>query len=65
VAQEDTETLSDDVEGSRYDIGTASIRLVRAGNLVQIVFSNRLEAKYLYRELAERYKRAEEKLRGI
>jgi hypothetical protein len=57
--------LSDDVEGSRYDIGTASIRMVRAGNLVQIFFSNKLEAKYLYRELAERYKRAEERLRGI
>jgi hypothetical protein len=57
--------LSNDVEGNRYDIGTASIRLVRAGNLVQVLFSNRLEAKYLYRELAERYKRAEERLRGV
>jgi len=55
--------LSDDVEGSRNDIGTASIRLVRAGNLVQILFSNPLEAKYLYRELTERYKRAQERLR--
>jgi hypothetical protein len=56
--------LSNDVEGSHYDIGTTSVRLVRVGNIVQILFSNRFEAKVLYRELAERYKRDAEKLRG-
>jgi len=55
----------DDVEASRYDIGTTSIRLVRAGNVVQILFSSPLEAKYLYRELAERYKQAEDRLKGV
>lgn len=55
--------LKGDVESGRYDIGTTSIRLVRVGNIIQIVFSSPLEAGYLYRELAERYKRAEEKLK--
>ena len=45
--------LGDDVEASEFDIGTTSIRLVRVGNVLQILFSSSLEAKYLYRELAE------------
>jgi len=53
----------DDVEASHYDIGTTSIRLVRAGNVIQILFSTPLEAKYLYRELANKYKQAEDRLR--
>ena len=52
------------VESSRYDIGTTSIRLVRVGNVIQLLFSSPLEAAYLYRELSERYKRAEERLKG-
>ena len=52
-----------DVDASRYDIGTTSIRLVRAGNVVQILFSSSLEAKYLYQELAEKYKQAEDRLK--
>lgn len=46
------------------DIGTTSIRLVRVGNVIQILFSSSLEAKFLYGELAEKYKRAEDKLKG-
>lgn len=56
--------MSNDVESNQYDIGTTSIRLVRLGNVIQILFSNSLEAKYLYKELAERYKRAEDRLKG-
>jgi len=55
--------LSDDVEGSSYDVGTTSVRLVRVGSLIQILFNNPLEAKVLYKELSERYKRGEEMLR--
>jgi hypothetical protein len=51
-----------DVESSQFDIGTTSIKLVRVGNVLQLVFSSSLEAAYLYRELAERYKRAEDRL---
>lgn len=54
---------SDDVEGSSCDLGTTSVRLVRVGNVVQIFFSNPLEAAFLYKELAERYKRGERKLK--
>jgi hypothetical protein len=55
--------LSKDVDGSQFDIGTTSIRLVRAGNVVQILFSSALEAKLLYTELFEKYKRAEDRLK--
>ena len=57
-------SLSSDVEGSQFDIGTTSTRLVRVGDVVQILFSSSLEAKLLYGELLERYKRAEERLKG-
>ncbi|MDG6985541.1 MAG: hypothetical protein JRM73_02190 [Nitrososphaerota archaeon] len=55
--------MTEDVEASQFDIGTTSIRLVRVGNVIQILFSSSMEASYLYRELTERYKRAEERLR--
>jgi hypothetical protein len=55
--------LPEDVEASQFDIGTTSIRVVRVGNVIQILFSSSMEASYLYRDLAERYKRAEDKLR--
>lgn len=55
---------NDDVEARHFDIGTTSIRLVRVGNVIQILFSSSLEAKFLYGELAEKYKRAEDKLKG-
>ena len=57
--------MSDDVESERYDLGTTSIKLIRVGSVIQIRFSSFLEAKYLYRELAERYKLAEDKLKGV
>ncbi len=57
-------TMSDDVEENQFDVGTTSIRLIRVGNIIQILFSSSLEAKYLYKELAQRYKGAEEKLEG-
>jgi len=56
--------LSDDVEGSRFDVGTTSIRLVRVGNVIQILFSSPLEAKFLYKELFERYKREQVRMKG-
>jgi hypothetical protein len=56
--------MKNDVEASQYDIGTTHIRLVRAGNVVQILFSSPLEAGFLYKELAARYKRAADKLKG-
>jgi hypothetical protein len=57
--------MSDDVEASKYDIGTTSIKLIRAGSIIQIIFSSSLEARFLYTELSERYKRAEDQLSGV
>lgn len=56
--------MRNDVEASKYDIGTTHIRLVRASNVIPILFSSSLEAGYLYKELAARYKRVEDKSRG-
>jgi hypothetical protein len=36
--------LSNEVEAKQFDIGTTSIRLVRVGNVIQIVFSSPLDA---------------------
>jgi hypothetical protein len=36
-----------DVESSRFDIGTTSIKLMRVGNVLQILFGSPLEAEYL------------------
>ena len=57
--------MASDVEADSFDIGTTSIRLVRVGSVIQIVFSRQLEARFLYRELAERHKGAERRLKGI
>jgi hypothetical protein len=56
--------MNNDVEAHEYDIGTTSIRLVRIGNVIQMLFSNKLEAKFHYQGLAEKYKRAEDEYRG-
>lgn len=58
-----TATMSDDVEGSQFDIGTNPIRLVRVGNVVQAVFSGALEARLLYQDLSENHERKEHALR--
>jgi hypothetical protein len=57
--------MSKDVEAKQFDIGTTSIRLVRVGNVIQILFSSPLEAQFLYKELSEKYKRAEDRLKGV
>lgn len=52
-----------DVEASEYDLGTTSVRLVRVGNVVQVLFSNKLAAKFYYGETAVRFKRDEREFR--
>jgi len=53
-----------DVEASEYDLGTTSVRLVRVGNVVQVLFSNKLDAKFYYDETAARFKRYEREFRS-
>jgi hypothetical protein len=58
------EMSSSDVEGRTFDLGTTSVRLVRAGNIVQVLFSNKMEAKLFYDAAATRFKRAETEFKG-
>ena len=51
-----------DLEGSEYDLGTTSARLVRVGKLVHVLFSNRQDAAIFYAELASRFKRMQDDL---
>ncbi len=55
-----------DVEASVYDLGTTSVKLVRVGNIVQIVFSNRHDARVVHAELASKFMKDQEKFgRGL
>jgi len=53
---------SSDFEANAYDIGTTSVKLLRAGNVVQLIFSNKLDARLYYAGAASRFKRAEDEL---
>ncbi len=53
-----------DIEASEYDLGTTSVRLVRVGNVVQVLFSNKLEAKFYYDETATRFKKNKREFGG-
>jgi hypothetical protein len=53
-----------DVDAHAYDLGTTSVRLILVGNLVQVVFSNKLEARFFYADTAAKFKRAEEGFRS-
>jgi hypothetical protein len=37
-----------DVDASECDLGTTSVRLIRVGNVVQAIFSSKLDAKLFY-----------------
>lgn len=45
-----------DFEASEYDLGMTSVRLVRVGNVVQLIFSKKLAAELYYAEAATRFK---------
>jgi hypothetical protein len=38
--------VTSDVEASEYDLGVTSVRLIRVGNVVQVVSSRRLAAEF-------------------
>ncbi len=52
-----------DVEESEYDLGTTSVRLFRVGNIIQILFSKKLDARFLYADVAAILKKREEEFR--
>ena len=53
---------SSDFEASEYDLGVTSVRLVRVGNVVQLIFSKKLAAAYFYVDASTRFKKQEEEL---
>lgn len=48
-----------DMETSQYITKTSSLTLVRVDDLVEILFSNKSEAKSFYKELAEKFKQTD------
>jgi hypothetical protein len=56
-------SASSDIDGSEYDLGTTSVRLIRVGNVVQAIFSSKLEAKLFYDDVASTFKREERRFR--
>ena len=51
-----------DVGVAVYDLGTTSVRLIRTENLVQLMYSNKAEAGFLFAELSSRFKRMQDEL---
>ena len=45
-------SASSDIDGSEYDLGTTSVRLIRVGNVVRAIFSSKLEAEPFYDDVA-------------
>ena len=45
-----------DVEANEFDLGVTSVRLIRVGNVIQIVFSKKLAAQLYYASAAARFK---------
>lgn len=54
---------SSDFVAEEYDLGTTSVMLVRVGNVIQLVYSNKIDARLLHAELSSRFKRIQDELR--
>ena len=54
---------SSDFDASEYDLGTTSVRLILVGNVVQAIFSSKLEARLFYDDAASTFKREETRFR--
>jgi hypothetical protein len=52
-----------DFEAREYDLGATSVRLIRVGNVIQIVLSKKLAAEFYYTEASSRFKNEEEELK--
>lgn len=52
-----------DFEASEYDLGATSVRLIRVGNVIQIVFSKKLAAEFYYADASARFKSEAEGLK--
>jgi hypothetical protein len=52
-----------DVDATEFDLGTTSVRLIRVGNVVQAIFSNKVDAKLFYDDVESTFKSEEGRLR--
>jgi len=55
---------SSDFDASEYDLGTTSVRLILVGNVVQAIFSSKLEARLFYDDVASMLKREEARFKN-
>jgi hypothetical protein len=55
---------SPDFEAKEYDLGTTSVRLVRVGTIIQLIYSNKLDARILYAELSSRFKNIQDEFKS-
>jgi len=56
-------SASSDIDASDFDLGTTSVRLIRVGNVVQAIFSNKLDAKLFYDDVESTFKSEQDRLR--
>ena len=54
---------SSEFEANEYDLGTTSVRLLRVGNVIQMVFSNKIDARFYFSEAASKFKRLQDEWR--
>jgi hypothetical protein len=52
-----------DVQASEFALGDTSVRVIRVGNIIQVVFSKKMEAEYYYADAAAGFKSDEEAMR--
>ncbi len=57
------DVTSSDFQASQYDLGATSVRLIRVGNVIQIIFNKKLAAEFYYAEASTRFKSEEEELK--
>ena len=56
-------SASSDIDASDFDLGTTSVRLIRVGNVVQAIFSNKLDAKLFYDDVESTFKSERDRLK--
>lgn len=56
-------SASSDVDASDFDLGTTSVRLVWVGNIVQAIFSNKVDAKLFYEDVKSTFKSEQDRLK--
>lgn len=53
-----------DVDARTFDIGVSSVRMLRAGSMIQVLFSNGRTAGFFYAEWVKLFEKMEMGLKG-